>query len=359
MKAGIDRELKKLLKAHMSSAYTKSETVLSRSKMEKRRVVDEVKGYLSAYRTLALLDATGMPARFGVYIRRRLEGIGVVKMIKGRLLQLAMKELNLKNVDSLSKYLTGQQIAVFTNLNCFEIALTLSKISMPVKARIGEKIDSEIRVPPMKTDLRPGPIMSLFGKLKVPIQVRDGVIWIAREAVIARPGDVVTPELASVFDRLGIEPKFVKPVIKAVYEDGLVLSSNELVVDVESVRRDMGRGIADAFNLASELALPYPDVIKISIAKAYNRALRLAAESVFISRETVQPIFSLALSRALAIASILSQRVPELAQQLPTAASATQPTTQQPQQEIVKAEEEEKKEVSEEELAEGLAALFG
>lgn len=359
MKPDIERELERLLKAYKSASAI-SETVLSRGKMEKRKVVDEAKKYLSSYRTLVLLDMSRVPAKFEVYIRRRLEGIGVVKMIKGNLLLLAMKEMNMENLEEFSKYLTGQNLAIFTNLNPFEIVFVLNKISMPIKARIGEKIDSEIRVPPMKTDLKPGPIMSLFGKLKIPIQVRDGVIWIAKEAVIAKPGDVITPELASVFDRLGIEPRFIKPMVKAVYEEGLVLSSDKLVVDLEAVKQDIGRGVLDAFNLASEVVLPYPDVVKLSVSKAYSRAIKIAAEAGLVTRETANYVFTLALSRAFAIASLLSQKVPELAQQIPIAREQAVQQIQQPQKvEEAKAGEEEKKEVSEEQLAEGLAALFG
>jgi large subunit ribosomal protein L10 len=358
MKPGIERELERLLKAY-KNASTVSEEVLSKGKMEKRKIVDEAKKYLSSYRTLVLLDMSRVPAKFEVYIRRRLEGIGVVKMIKGNLLHLAMKEMNMENLEEFSKYLTGQNLAIFTNLNSFEIAFVLNKISMPIKARVGEKVDSEIRVPSMKTDLKPGPIMSLFGKLKIPIQVRDGVIWIAKESVIAKPGDVITSELASLFDRLGIEPRFIKPMVKAVYEEGLVLTSDKLVVDLDAVKQDIGRGVLDAFNLASEVVLPYPDVVKLSVSKAYSRAIKIAAEACLVTRETAQYIFTLALSRAFAVASLLTQKVPELAQQIPIAEQAVQQVQQPQKVEEAKAGEEEKREVSEEQLAEGLSALFG
>uniref|UniRef100_A0A7J3I982 Large ribosomal subunit protein uL10 n=1 Tax=Ignisphaera aggregans TaxID=334771 RepID=A0A7J3I982_9CREN len=359
VKAGIEKKFEKLLKAYKLVSQS-SESTYSKARLEKRKLVEEAKKYLSNYRTLVLLDMQGVPARFGAYIRKRLDGIGIVKMFKGRLLHIAMREMGLKNVDEFSKYLTGQNLAIFTNLNSFEVFLLLSRISMPVKARIGEKIDSEIRVPPMKTDLKPGPIMSLFGKLKVPIQVRDGVIWIAKEAVIARPGDVVTPELASVFARLGIEPRFIKPNVKVVYEDGLVLTPDKLVIDIDGIKQEIGRCILDAFNLASEIVVPHPDVAKLSIAKAYSRALRIAAEAGFVSRETAQIVFTLAVSRALAMATALSQKVPDLIQQLPVTTPQQQPTVQQPQQEVAESEKEEKKEEAlEEQLAEGLSALFG
>ncbi|MCS7110721.1 MAG: 50S ribosomal protein L10 [Ignisphaera sp.] len=359
MKAGIKKELEKLVRAY--SISQSSEASYSRARIVKREMVDEAKKYLSSYKTLVLLDVTGVPARFGLHIRRRLNGVCTVKMFKGKLLGLAMKELNLRNADELSKYLVGQNLAVFTNMNSFEIALLLNRISMPIKAKIGEKVDSEIRIPPMKTDLKPGPIMSLFGKLKVPIQVSDGVISITKESVIARPGDIITPELASLFARLGIEPKFIKPTIKVVYEEGLILTPDKLVVDIDGIKQELNRGVLDAFNLASELVVPHPDVVKLSITKAYNRAVRLAAEAGFMSKETAQSIVGIAVSRALAIAMALSQKVPDLLQQLPVkvAAQQQQSTAQQSQQQEASKPEEERKEVSEEQLAEGLSALFG
>ncbi len=359
LKAGLKAELERFVK-ELSSPRVK-EKKIGMAKIEKRKQIELAKNLLNEYRTLVLIDANRLPAKFSTYLRQRLYGIATVKMFKNNLLLLALKEMGYANVDEFSKFLTGSNIAIFTNLNPFEIKLLLDKISMPMRARPGDKIDREIVVPPMRTELKPGPIMSLFGKLKIPIQVRDGVIWIAKEATIARPGDIVTPELASLFDKLGIEPNFIKVNIKVAFERGIVIPAEKLHIDIEAYRNEFVKGVRDAINVASEIVIPLPEIVKISISKAFIRALRILAETGIISKEYAPIVFMNALSKALYLASLLVQKVPELRQVLPIQQIQQMQITSVPAKEEAKAEEkEEKKEgVSEEELAEGLAALFG
>ncbi|MDK6028533.1 50S ribosomal protein L10 [Ignisphaera sp. 4213-co] len=358
MKAKFVRELNKIVKMH--SKQVAEEQRARKAIEEKRKVVEEAKKLLLEYRTLILIDSSNLPSRYLTFLRKKLEGVGVVKLFKNNLLYIAMKELGMANVDEFAKFLQQQNIAVFINANPFEAKLLLDKIVMPWKATPGEKIEHEIVVPSMKTDVKPGPMMSLFSKLKIPIQVRDGVIWIAKESVVARPGDTVTPELSSLFEKLGIEPKFVRASIKAAYERGVVISGDKLVLDIDAYRKDFAEAISNAINIASEIVVPDPIVVKTSLFKAYSRALRLAAESGLITKETVAIVFSSAISKAYALAQLLASKSPELAQQLQVSVVQTQTEVQQAQQPQKVEEKEEKKEgVSEEQLAEGLSALFG
>ncbi len=356
MKAGLKSELGRMVK-ELSSPPTKEEKI-GMARMEKRKQIEMAKNLLNEYRTLILVDANRIPAKFFAYLRQRLSNVARVKMIKNNLLLLALKELGYANVDEFSKFLTGPNIAIFTNLNPFEIKLLLDKISMPMKARPGDKIDREIIVPPMRTELKPGPIMSLFGKLKVPIQVRDGVIWIAKESTIARPGDVITPELSSLFDKLGVEPSFMKANAKVAFERGIVLPVEKLHIDIDGYRNEFVKSIRDAINVASEIVIPIPKIVEVSIGKAFIRASKLLAETGIITKESAPIVFMNALSKALYLASLLAQKVPELGQGLPVQ-QVQQPVEQAVAKAKAEEKEEEKKEVSEEQLAEGLSALFG
>jgi len=360
LKAGLKAELERLVK-ELSSSHVMEEKKIGVARAEKRKQIEMAKKLLNEYRTIVLIDANRVPAKFFTYLRQRLYGIATVKMFKNNLLLLALKEMGYANVDEFSRFLTGPNIAIFTNLNPFEIKLLLDKISMPMRARPGDKIDREIVVPPMRTELKPGPIMSLFGKLKIPIQVRDGVIWIAKEATIARPGDVVTPELASLFDKLGVEPSFIKANVKVAFERGIVIPVEKLHIDIEAYRNEFVKGVIDAINIASEIVIPVPEIVKVSIGKAFIRASKILAETGIVTKESAPIVFMNALSKALYLASLLAQKVPELGQILPVQQIQQPQPVVAPAKEEAKAEEkEEKKEgVSEEELAEGLSALFG
>ena len=360
MKSWLRSELSTLLKVESRQGIT----VKLREKRipeEKLRIVEETKELLRKYRTIALLDLSNTPSKVLTYLRKAVEGKAIVKLIKNTLLERAIDELKLPNADELKKYLTGQNIAIFTNMNAFELKMLLDKVEVPVKAKPGVTLDREIVIPPMRTELKPGPIMSLFGRFRIPVQVREGVLWIAKEVTIAKPGDVVTPELVSLFEKLGIEPVLLKPKIKLAYEEGLVIPADKLVIDIEATRNDILKGVIEALNIASELVLPEPEVVKLSIRKAFARASRLASETGFVTPETAEIVIRDAISRAQVLAVTLASKSSELAQMLQVEISVAQPPSvsqpEKPSEE--KKEEEEKKEVSEEQLAEGLAALFG
>ena len=362
MRSWLRSELQNVIKAEVRQGL-RVKLRERRIPEEKRRIVEEAKDLLKKYRTFALLDLSNMPSKVITYLRRAIADKGVVKLIKNRLFERALDELNLPNKDEVKKYLQGQNIIVFTNMNAFELKMFIDKIEVPVKAKPGMTIDREIVIPPMKTNLKPGPIMSLFGRFRIPVQVREGVIWIAREVTVAKPGDVVTPELTSLFEKLGIEPIVLKPKIKLAYETGLVIPAEKLVVDIEAVKNDVLRSVIEAVSLAAEIVLPEPEILKVSISRAYMRASTLAAEAGFLVPETAEIVLRNLIAKAQHLAMVLASKSTDLAELLkvqPTALQTVSQPSAQPEKVEEKKEEEEKKEtVSEEQLAEGLAALFG
>ncbi len=332
---------------------------------EKKKIVEEASRLLKDYRTVVFIDLEGVPAPALVKLRKAFEGKGVLKLIKSTLLRKAIDIAKIPGAEELKKYVEGSHIALFTNLNAFEVKLLLDKIEIPVRPRPGMVLDKDVVIPPMRTDLKPGPIMSLFGRFRIPTQVREGVIWIARETTVAKAGDTITPELISLLDKLGITPTSIKPRIKFAYDSGIVIRGEDLAIDLNEIRKQLMEAAGAALNVASEIVLPEPTVIELSIRKAFARASALATESGFVTKDTAEIVIRGVVSKAIALAAALVQRRPELSDFIQVsvapapvgAAPAQQPSEEKKEER----EEEEKKEetVSEEQLAEGLAALFG
>lgn len=364
MKARLRSRLDALIKSYKSLQSRAENAIHIRPSIKRKQlIVGDIKRLLTTYRTLIILDNTKMPTKLYLYMKKRYADIMYIKSFKNKLLLRALKELDMPNVEEFSKYLNSPTVAIFTNFNPFEAKLLLDRVAVPHKIKPGDRIEYEIVVPPMRTELKPGPIMSLFGKLKIPIQVRDGVIWIMREATIAKPGDIATPELVSLFDKLGIEPKFLKPKILVAYERGLVIPGENLVVDIDSVKNEVLEAVKKAFGLATELVVPEPGIIRVAIMKAYTRSCTIAAELGIMSRETAPIVLAFALRKAYALASVISQKAPELSSMLPhvlgQAPGMTVQTGVEVKEEKTREEKEEREGISEEQLAEGLTALFG
>jgi len=329
---------------------------------EKKRIVEEASELMKKYRTMVFIDLEGVPASALVKLRKAFEGKGVIKLIKSTLLRKAIDAAGIVNGEELKKLLTGSHIALFTNLNAFEVKILLDKIEIPVRPKPGTILDKDIVVPPMKTNLKPGPIMSLLGRFRIPTQVREGVIWIARETTIAKAGDTITPELLSLLDKLGITPTSLRLNIKFAYDSGIIIRGEQLAVDLNEIRDQVLKAAAAAINVASEIVVPEPPIIEVSIRKAFMRAAAVATEAGFLSKDTAEIVVRGAIAKAIALAAAAVQRKPELSEFLQIAAApAGAAPAQQPAEEKKEESEEEKKEetVSEEQLAEGLAALFG
>ncbi len=311
------------------------------------------------YPVFAIADLTGFPTNQLQKLRKKLHKKMVFRVSKNRLILRALKNAGI-DPSKIEPYLTGQNLLIFTKMNVFELGLLLDKYRAQTYYKPGEVTDKEIIIPAGNTGLAPGPILSTFSKLKIPTRVQGNAIVIAKDTRVAKPGDVVSEELASLLQRLGIALKEVKIKVKIAYEDGIVFPGDQIVLNIDEYQNQLMHAHLDALKLGSEIAWPVPEVLELSVMKAIRQAYGLAAEAGFVTPETAEYVFRQAIMKALALAAEVSKHAPELGLEVPT----IQPAKEEEKKEEEKAEEEEEEEeeketVSEEELAEGLGALFG
>ncbi|BES80616.1 50S ribosomal protein L10 [Pyrodictium abyssi] len=329
----------------------------------KIKEVEELAELAKNYRVVAIVDLSKTPTAQLQRIRRKIErkfGDKVVlRVAKNTLFKLALKKAGV-DPSPLEPYLTGTNMFIFTNLNPFELALALEKIYATKPAKPGDIAPTEIVLPAGDTGFKPGPIMSVFGKLRVPIRVQGGSIWIAKDTKVAKPGDEISPELASILQKLGIEPIIVKLKVKAAYEDGVVIPADKLILDLEAYRRDVAQAHLTALMVGVEIAYPEPQVLEIAIPMAVRRALAVAAEAGYVTPDNAEYVIGLAVARALAVVAALGDTAKELGIDIQVAAPAAAAAPAEEKKEEEEEETEEKKEeVSEEQLAAGLESLFG
>ncbi len=359
MKGSTRNKLIRLTQSLQAAGKGRARAV-RKSITEKERTVDEVKRLLSTYKVLGVVSLEGVSARELTEIKRSLSVYGVVRVLKNTIITRALRELGLPSLDEFLKYLTGPNLFIFTNLNAFALASLVDKAVVLRYVKPGEKAPADIYVPEGPTGIPPGPMMSVFGKLKIKTMVREGIIWIAKESKVASAGDVISPELASLLRKLEIKAFPVKLSIKAVLDEGTVIPAEKLKLDLDSFRRDLLAAVQTSRALAIETALPLPEVINDVIARAYVRAVNLACEIGYLTPESARLVFVKAIARAQALATALMQKNPELDIPVISQPVTTTQVVQQPKEAEKPPEEvEEEKEVSEEEIAEGISSLFG
>ncbi len=357
MKGSTRARLIKLLKELEARKATKAKPRVRPALIKKQQLVNEIKELLRKYKVMGIIDLFRTPTPQYKKIKFELEKYGFVKVYKNVLIKRAMEELGLPGVKELEPYLTGTNAFIFTNLNPFELSIMLDKLVEMKYAKPGDVATDDIYVPQGPTGIPPGPMLSIFGKLRIPTQVREGVIWIAKDTRVAKAGDTISPELASLLRKLDIKVIAVKLRLKAVWDSGLVIPAEKLKVDIESFRNELLSAVRAAREVAIEAAVPLPDVMPEVITRAVKRALALASEAGFVTPETAEYVIRSAVSKALALAAAIAPKAPELELKIEVApAAAPQPKEERKEEEE---EEEKKEEVSEEEIAEGIASLFG
>ncbi len=352
-KASLSRALRYLQSYNVSKTQRLREAI-----RRKQELVNEVKGLLKKFRSVAIISLENVPSHQYNLIKGEIRKYGIVKVYKNNVFFRAAKELGIEGIEELSKHLTGINAFLFTNSNPYEIALIIEKIVAPRYAKPGDKAESDIYVPEGPTGIPPGPMLSVFGKLKIRTQVREGIIWIAKETKVAKASDEISPELSSLLRKLDIKPIMVRLSLKAVWEEGKVYSSDDLKIDIDTFKNEVLKAVSISKELAIETAMPLPDILPQILARAHRRALLLASEAGFITPETAAEVIRTAVAKALTLAIEVKQKVPDIG--IEVEVHAYQPPSKvEHKKEEKEEEEEEKKEVSEEEIAEGISSLFG
>ncbi|MGC9009469.1 MAG: 50S ribosomal protein L10, partial [Sulfolobales archaeon] len=228
------------------------------SLLEKQKKISELADLLSKSRAFIVLDLEGLETRIYKEFKRKLEESNyVVKAIKNKIFIKALEKAGLRGGEELSKYLTKPAAIVFSgNDNVFILADKIFSLYTYTKIKPGEKAPYDIVVPAGPTDIPPGPMMSVFGRLRIPVQPREGKIHIIRDTVVAKEGQEISAELASLLAKLDILPKIVKPRIIVGYEGGILFSEESLKLDLSKYRASLEEAMRNALNLASEIVIP-------------------------------------------------------------------------------------------------------
>jgi len=281
----------------------------------KVRRFEEYKRLLSEYRYMVVSDITGIPAQALHEMRRKLRERGaVLKVIKNRLFAKAFDASPRKLTPAFSELLSGQNAVIFTNENPFSLVTTLRKeYKMTRAAKPGDVATSDIVVPAGNTGIAPGPTMSLFNKLKIPIRVQEGTIWVATDTVVAKRGDVITPELAELLGKLGLKPIEISIPIKAVVVDGKVVRLEEVELEPEVYANYIVDAHKKAVNLALNACLPIPDVLGLLFARARFEAEALATALALPLPGVVERLIARAYAEATVLLNALKQRNPSIA----------------------------------------------
>jgi len=278
------------------------------STLAKADEVKELASLLSQYNVIGIASLQKVRASQLQQMRKKLEENAFLRVAKNSLLKRAIAEAKDKpGIDRLEEYLKGPNLFLFTNLNPFKLALLLEKNKVKAAARGGDIAAFDVVVPAGNTGLPPGPIISQFNAVGIRTRIDGGSVSVAADTVVAKKGDVISVQLASLLAKLGIKPVEVGLSLKVVYDEGLILTEDELKLGLDEFRRQIEDAHQFAFNLSLEAAYPLPENIGYLLTLAHQKAYALALNAGVPTAETVADLVRKARAEMLSLSARLRE----------------------------------------------------
>jgi len=282
--------------------------MLSQVSEEKIGTVDDTIDLLKEYEIVGAADLYKVGSSMLQDLRKRLRGQIVFKVAKNTLMRIAMEKADLPNAEEFMGRISGPNIFIFSNGNPFKLAMMLHRSKVRVFARTGDTALDHIVIPSGNTGLSPGPILTKFGALGVRTRIEGGNIWVVSDTEAAEPGDEISMDLADILARLGVRASEMGLEVKAIYEGGVIIPRDELILDLEAYEAQLTDAFADALQVALKAAYPTAQTLPILLALAAQDARKVAVEAGYVAPGTVREIVARAYSQALALQRLVQSR---------------------------------------------------
>jgi len=279
---------------------------LRQAALEKAEEAEEIKNFAQQYKVLAVASLQKVRAAQLQELRRKLADSVHLRVIKNTIVRRALAECKDKpGLEGLEEYLSGSNVFLFTNLNPFKLALLLEKSRVKTTAKGGDTAAQDVIVSAGNTGLPPGPIISQFSAVGLPTRIEAGSVWVTHDTVVAKKGDIIEARLASVLSKLGLKPVEAGLTLKAAYDDGLIITEQQMRLDLEEVRRGFEEAHALALNLSLNTAFPTVENISLLLQLGRREAYMLALSGGIPTRDTIADLIRKAHMEMLSLRSKL------------------------------------------------------
>jgi large subunit ribosomal protein L10 len=276
--------------------------------VQKAAQVEDIKKLLDQYNALGVANLQKVRAAQLQEMKKKLKDVANVRVLKNTMIKRALADYkNKPDIGKLEPMLNGSNIFLFTNLSPFRLSLLLDKGRVRTTAKAGDVAAIDVIIPAGNTGLPPGPVISQLGSVGLPTRIEGGSVWINKDTMVAKRGDVINARLASVLSKMNIKPVEVGLILKAVYEEGLILTDEQLHIDVDGFRKSLIEATSNALNLSLNSGYPTSETISLLLQIAHRKAFSLALNAGIATKETIGDM----LRKAHAEASILDAKLPK------------------------------------------------
>jgi large subunit ribosomal protein L10 len=276
---------------------------------EKIGEVEEIAELVRKHKVIGIASLQKVRAAQLQAFKKNLAGTVYMRVFKNTLMRRAVE--NCKERPELSKlmeYLTGPNVYLLTDLNPFNLVLMLEKGKVKTTAKSGDIAAFDVVVPAGNTGQPPGPIISQLNAVGLPTRIESGSVWVNKDTLVVKKGEVISERLASILSKLGIKPVEAGLAMKIAFDEGLIITEEQLRLDVDETRKNVESAFADAFALSLSVAYPTEDNMVALLQIAHREAYSLSVNAAAPTKETIEDLIRKAHMEMLS----LSSRVPNV-----------------------------------------------
>lgn len=254
---------------------------------EKSSEVDEIKNILKEYKSVGIASLQKVRASQLQELKKTMKGKVYLRVLKNTLIKIAIEELNEAELKKLEEYLEGSNVFLFTDINPFKLALMLERGKVKTTAKAGDIAAEDVVIPASNTGQPPGPVISQLNAVGLPTRIESGSVWVSKDTLVVRKGEPINERLAGVLSKLGIKAVELGISMRAVFDNGLMISGDQLKVDISATRKSVEASNQEAFALALSIGYATKETIKPLLQTAHQKAIALSVGAAIPTKETI------------------------------------------------------------------------
>ncbi len=254
---------------------------------EKSNEVEAIKDIFKEYKSIGIASLKKVRASQLQGLKKTMEGKVYLRVLKNTLIKIALEEMDQVELKKLEEYLDGSNVFLFTDLNPFKLALLLERGKVKSTAKANDIAAMDVVIPASNTGQPPGPVISQLNAVGLPTRIENGSVWVSKDTLVVRKGEVINERLASVLSKLGIKAVELGISMRAVFDNGLIITGDQLKVDVAATRRSVESSNQEAFALALSISYTSKETIKPLLQQAHRKAIALSVGAAIPTKETI------------------------------------------------------------------------
>ncbi len=278
---------------------------------KKAQMYQQLQELPNKYKVVALVRMEKVRSSQLLPLRKKFKGEVEIVSVKDKVAQKSLSALKIPGIEKLAEKLVGQCVLMFTNMSPIKLNILLGKNKIMMAARGGDKASIDVVIKAGNTGITPGPILTDFKEAGVSTKIDQGTVWITKDSVAAKKGDVISGKLATLLSKLDVKAVEAGIVLNSALEDKVVYNQEELTVDVEAYRTAFAQAHQEALSLSIEIGYVTKENVNMILGKAAQQARSLAIAAGFLTDDTKDATIQRASGQAKALAGKLKGYTPQ------------------------------------------------